>query len=314
MSDRIEHEARVVQVLDQEKPQLPPPISSLSFLLSVFWKSLTLVFGSKHIFLLIFLFLSLPLSFLLFCLSLSSRPLKNEILRLESLGSYSSTRMEAREVWKESRQDSVSLLQLKALYSLPIALLSLFTSISSVHTSSLLLSQKHLLFASIVTSIKLAWKRVLVTSFFSYILLLLYNQVPMLVAAVFRNQPHWKLLILLTSFCFEVLLIMILGLGLVVSVLEERFGWDAVQVGSRLMKGRRVCGWMVSGSLVALSWWIGIRFKTATEDEDMKAGWMILMAVEWEKAALVCLYGLLVLWSYVVTTVFYMECRKRHNV
>lgn len=96
--------------------------------------------------------------------------------------------------------------------------------------------------------------------------------------------------------------------------MEERFGWNAIHVGSRLMEGRRACGWMVSGSLVAMSWCIGIKLKTVIGDVDTRAGWTMLMAVKWEKAALVCLYGLVVLWSYVVTTVFYVECRKRHPI
>ena len=105
----------------------------------------------------------------------------------------------------------------------------------------------------------------------------------------------------------------ILGLGLVVSALEEKFGWGAFRVGAELMAGRRVCWWWVTCILVAVSGWIGNRFEKLTDGEDsVKSGvWTVVMG--WETVWLLWLYGVLIIWSFIVTTVFYSDCKNRFN-
>ncbi|KAK8501266.1 hypothetical protein V6N13_026969 [Hibiscus sabdariffa] len=102
-----------------------------------------------------------------------------------------------------------------------------------------------------------------------------------------------------------------LGLGLVVSALEEKFGWDAFRVGSELMAGRRVCWWWVTCVLVVVSGWIGNRLDKLTDSEDLvKSGvWTVVMGRE--TVGLWLSYGLLVIWSFMVTTVFYCDCKHR---
>lgn len=92
----------------------------------------------------------------------------------------------------------------------------------------------------------------------------------------------------------------VLNVGLVVSVAEDRFGWDAIRVGSGLMEGNRVCGWIVSGLFMWVSSLIGSKIDGEDSFED--------------KAVVIVCYGFVVLWSYVIMTVFYCECRKRHPV
>lgn len=101
----------------------------------------------------------------------------------------------------------------------------------------------------------------------------------------------------------------VLGLGLVVSAAEERLGWEAIRVGSGLMRGRRVCGWLLSGLLVLASGWINGR----VEELLLEAGQDSEMGV-WDKTVLICSYGLVVLFSYVITTVFYCDARRRHGI
>ncbi|GLT97564.1 hypothetical protein SLE2022_151220 [Rubroshorea leprosula] len=315
MSERHEsHDMEIkVAALHQEKLQYPPQSSSLSFILMVFSNSLKVLLQSWFIFLLIFLSLALPVSFLIFSLSLSSYAPKHHILYLESLALHSQTHFEAQEVWEKSREETLSLLRLKFFYSLPIFLLSLLTSICSVHSTSLYLSRTRPSLSSAVAAIKPNWKRAVVTSFCSYILFLLSSQGPPLLAGAFYIHAELRLLILLIGFCFEVYLMAVLGMGLVVSVLEDRFGWDAIRVGSRLMEGRRTCGWVISAVFVALSSSIGRAFRALTDGKEFRGGWaMLVTMMKWRTGALVCLYGLIVLWSYVVTTAFYRECRKRH--
>lgn len=105
----------------------------------------------------------------------------------------------------------------------------------------------------------------------------------------------------------------VLGLGLVVSALEEKFGWDAFRVGSELMVGRRVCWWWVTCMLVAISGWIGNRFEKLTDGEDSEKSGVWTAVMGWETVGLWWFYGLLVIWSLMVTTVFYSDCKSRLN-
>lgn len=111
----------------------------------------------------------------------------------------------------------------------------------------------------------------------------------------------------------------ITGLGLVVSVLEERYGFDAIQEGTALMKGRRITGLALAGVFVFLSSFIGHGMeKLAKElDVDSSSGswWRsVVVTSGWDGWKLVCMYGAEVVLSYVVITVFYCECRKRHGI
>ncbi|XP_022728797.1 uncharacterized protein LOC111284384 [Durio zibethinus] len=290
--------------------------SYCSVLLKLFSDPFKIFFRNKHILFPILLFLTLPLSFLLFSLSFSSRPLKRHIFHLESIALYSSTRFEARHVLKESRDESLSLLRLKLFFSLPSSILSLLSFISTVHVTSLSVSlspSNRPSFLSTVNALKLAWKRVVVTSLCSYALFLLYIQVPQLFSAAFRNHPRLSLPILLIGLGFEVYLMGVLGLGLVVSALEEKFGWDAFRVGSDLMVGRRVCWWCITCMLVVVSGWIGSRFEKLTDSEDLVKSGVLAVLMGWETVGLLWFYGVLVIWSFMGTTVFYCDCKHRLN-
>lgn len=105
----------------------------------------------------------------------------------------------------------------------------------------------------------------------------------------------------------------VLSVGLVVSIAEERFGWEAILVGSDLMEGRRFCGWVLSGLFVLVSgsfrWIMEVMMESPISTSE------ILSAIGFEgKMGIICLYGMAVLWSYVVTTVFYCESRRRHGI
>ncbi|KAE8713622.1 Detected protein of unknown function [Hibiscus syriacus] len=284
--------------------------SSFSIFLSLFSGSLRIFFQNKNILLSILLFLALPLSFLLFSLSLSSRPLKRHIFHLESVALLTSTSFESRHLLRESREESISLLCLKLFYSFPSSIFSLLTFISAVHVASV--SPPHRpSFLSTAAAIGLSWKRVVVTSLCSYTLFILYIQLPQLLAATLRNHPRVSLPILVIGSGLEVHLMGVLGLGLVVSALEEKFGWEAIRIGSVLMAGRRYFWWFVTCMLVGVSGWIGNRFEKLTEGEEYvkSAVWTVFMG--WETAALLWFYGVLVIWSSIVTTIFYSYCKKR---
>lgn len=107
----------------------------------------------------------------------------------------------------------------------------------------------------------------------------------------------------------------VLSLGLVVSIAEDRFGWEAIRVGSCLMAGRRIAGWVLSGLLLLVSGAIAMDLERIIDDQDSLSSTSTAMRVVdgvRNKVGLILLYGVVVLWSYIVNTVFYCECRKRH--
>ncbi|GMJ13843.1 hypothetical protein like AT4G16850 [Hibiscus trionum] len=299
------------EIRDHNQQQNKPTKSSSSFsiFLALFSGSLRIFFQNKHIFLPILLFLALPLSFLLLSLSISSRPLKRHIFHLESVALLTSTSFESRHLLKQSREESISLLRLKLLYSFPSFFFSLLSFISAVHVASVPPPHRPSFFST-AAAIRLAWKRVAVTSLCSYSLFLLYIQLPQLFAAAMQNYPRVSLPILVVGSGLEVYLMGVLGLGLVVSAVEEKFGWEAIRIGSVLMAGRRFCWWFVTCMLVGVSGWIGNRFEKLTDGEEyvMSGVWTVFM--RWETAGLWWFYGALVIWSCIITTIFYSDCKN----
>ncbi|XVE98682.1 hypothetical protein REPUB_Repub03eG0128700 [Reevesia pubescens] len=105
----------------------------------------------------------------------------------------------------------------------------------------------------------------------------------------------------------------VLGLGLLVSALEEKFGWDAFRVGSDLMVRCRVCWWYVTCTLETTSGWIGNQFEKLTDDANtIKSGdWTVVIG--WETMGLLWFYGVMIIWSFIVTTIFYYDRKSRLN-
>lgn len=102
------------------------------------------------------------------------------------------------------------------------------------------------------------------------------------------------------------------SMGLVVSIAEERFGLEAIRVGSGLMRGRRFCGWVLSGLFVLISGLINRRVEFLLNGGDSTVATVEIGV--WDKTVLICSYGLVVMLSYVITTVFYCDCRRRHGI
>ncbi|XP_062078260.1 uncharacterized protein LOC133782856 [Humulus lupulus] len=279
-------------------------------------QSLQIFLLNKQIFFSIFALITLPLSFLLFSLSLSSHPLKSRIYHLEYLASLAATHFEARHVWKDSREDAVSIFRTKILFFPLSYALSLLVAVSVVNSVTIAVNGKRPTLHSAVTAFKLTWKRPLVTSILVYALLLAYVQVPRTLSAVFPS-PAPSLFILLVGSVVEVYLMAVMSLGMVVSIAEDRFGWDAIRVGSGLMGGRRVSGWVLTGGFVLVTGLIAREVEKMVDDQDPfgKPSSTVVMVARGvvDKVGLVGLYGAVVLWGYVVTTVFYCDCRRHYG-
>jgi len=104
----------------------------------------------------------------------------------------------------------------------------------------------------------------------------------------------------------EVYLLSVMSLGIVVSVAEDRVGWEAVRVGWGLIRGGRVCGWVLSALFVFVSGFINRNVEAMLENQNSEIS-------VWNKTVLMCFYAVVVVFSYVVTTVFYCDSRRRHD-
>lgn len=285
--------------------------------LKILLNSLVLFSRNKRIFFLIFTLTVIPLSFLHFSLSFSCHAIKNHIYSLEALAGYAPTGFESRHVWQESRANALSLLRLKFLYFLPSYLLSLVAAITTVNSTYSAVNNRRFTLRTAIASVTLTWKRPLVTTFCIYVVLVLFSQLFFVSAVVTGNNslsPGPTLFVWAVGSVLQVYLMAVLGLGLVVSVLEDRFGFDAVMIGSGMMEGRMACGWFLSVWFALLSGLIGWRrekLMAAMMDGGNK--WTVVMG-SWERVGLICLHGIEVIWSYVVTTVFYCECSTKRHV
>ncbi|XP_057415283.1 uncharacterized protein LOC130710143 [Lotus japonicus] len=266
--------------------------------LKLIFESLQILSSNPLPFTSIMLLTTLPLSTLLISQSITTQPLTARIHRLESLAHHAPTRFEARHVWRESRHDASSLLRVKALFAIPSFFLSLAAAISAVHSTLTPAPTLH----SAASALKHHSMRLSVTTIYIYALLLAFSPIPRAIAAL-TGSP---LLVFLIGSGLEVYLMAVTSVALVVSVSEERFGWDAIRVASGLMEGNRVCGWVLSGLFVLGSSSIGSKVERLMDGEDS-------IGVE-DKAVLIVSYGFMVLWSYVIMTVFYCHCRKQHPV
>lgn len=292
--------------------------SHSSSCLKILWESFKILARNKRLFSLIYVLLALPLSFLNVSLSLSSYPIKSEIFRLEFVASRASTRFETRQFWRESREVAISLLHLKLIYLLPSYLFSLIAAVTLVVSTESSYIRRPTSLKTAFAAVKSTWTRPLVTSICIYAILLLYSSVPYTLAAVIgSSSPGLRFVIRLIGLGVELYIISVLGLGLVVSIVERRYGWDAIWIASRLMEGRRICGWVLSGLLAVMTGGIGWRLESLIMETDISAEESKRTGTEaegWKKAWLVGIYGVVVIWGFAVTTVFYCECRKRQDV
>ncbi|KAI5414871.1 hypothetical protein KIW84_040358 [Lathyrus oleraceus] len=221
----------------------------------ILFNSLTILSTNKLLFTTLFIFTILPLSTLTIYQSIVTKPLTSQIRHLEVLAHFASTQFEARHVRHESRNDAVFLIRVKALFSFPSYIISLISTLSAVHSSLLASHNITPTLHSAVASFKPNLTRLFVTSIFVYAILFVFSSWPLFLTALTGSNTF----IFLIGSGLEVYLMAVLNVGLVVSVAEDRFGWDAIRVGSGLMEGNRVCGWILSGLFMWVSSLIGLK-------------------------------------------------------
>ncbi|CAI0427733.1 unnamed protein product [Linum tenue] len=294
-------------------PSSPSASSTASSLCRIIVESLEILLRNRALFLSITLFFAFPLCFLLSSLSVSSIPLRSKILRLEYLATVAPTHYESRQVWKESREVFLSLLQLKLLHLVPANSIALIAAISAV-TAADSGRKRPVGFRSTIAAVRPAWARVAATAICVYAISWAYAGLPAAAAAVLApgiGRSGIRVGIWVVGLAVEVYMMAVMGMALVVSIVERRSGWEAIRVGSDLLEGRRVCGWVLSGGMAAATGVIGWRMEEAAVEDVMTATWVERW---WERAVVVGVYAAVVVWGFVVSTVFYREARKRHGI
>ncbi|KAL6012295.1 hypothetical protein ACLOJK_002774 [Asimina triloba] len=258
------------------------------------------------LFLSITAFSILPSALLLFSLAFSSRPLERQISYKTRVADASYIPVEVQHIYHEARSDALSLLRLKALYFLPSFLFSLLAALTAVASAALAHNGKRPSHAAALATARKAWPRFASTSAFAF------------VAASgcgYFARGLWGLRWLGwarpavggAGVVLEVYAKEVVSLGMVASVVEERWGVEALVTGWEVMEGRRVCGALLGGLLVLESCGIGWGLRALMDGGEKR---MQLME---GVVGMVCLVGLfcgVVLWSFVSNTVFYLECKK----
>ncbi|XP_074273680.1 uncharacterized protein LOC141597208 [Silene latifolia] len=304
-------------------PFIPKCLSPLIF---IFLDSIKLIFiHNPKLFLIIYIVGALPLSLLVASLSLlsTSRYLKSHIVRLEFLYQIVDIWIEAGNVRETSELDLKRLHRFKVGHAVPILIFSLFTTVSIVTAVTAAVSSpsgkkrsSKPTLRTVFTALRVGWYRTLITSVVSVLFWVVSGHaLPALIAAV--GYPT-SIAVLFISVAIDVYAMAVLGVALVVSVAEDRYGIDAIRVGSGLMKGRRISGWVLSGLILLSMNCIGKEIVGVLDGKDWGEvnegkNWMVEMRVGYV-IGLMVLLGWLVMWCYVVITVFYCDCRKRHAV
>ncbi|KNA18763.1 hypothetical protein SOVF_067820 [Spinacia oleracea] len=287
-------------------------------LLSIFLDSLKIIFlHNPKLFFTLYIFTTLPLSLLLTSASVSAAPrfLKSHIARLEWLEDVVPIWMEAANIRDESRADSSRLLRRKLLHGVPVFVLSLIALVTIVISTHVgLRRKKKVTLKAALSAVKVMWAPPLLTCLVNFIVWVGWGHLDPIVNKFAVHYPP----LTAAQVAVEVYMMSVFGLALVVSVVEARAGFEAVWVGWVLMKGRRLCGWVLAGLILLISGFIGKQMIGVINGEDLgiqNGGytWTVEMRFG-SMVGLVVLLGWLLLWSYVIFAVFYFDCRKRNVI
>lgn len=290
----------------------------LSPLFTIFLDSLKIIFlQNPKLFFTIYVFNIVPLSILLTASSLSSAPrfLKSHIARLEWLVHVVPIWMEAANIQDESRADVAKLLRRKFLYGVPVLGLSLVALVTLVvATYGAYRKKNKVTMRAAMSALRVRWAPPLLTCLVNFIAWVAWAHLDPIINKVAVKCWYLTAAQVVVEVCF----MSVFGLALVVSVVEGRAGFGAVWVGWGLMKGRRVCGWVLSGLILLISGFIGREMVGAMYGDDLEVvnggyTWTAEMRFG-SMVGLVVLLGWLMLWSYVMFAVLYFDCRKRHVI
>ncbi|KAG5054188.1 hypothetical protein JHK85_006698 [Glycine max] len=186
--------------------------------LKILWESLRILQSNELVFTSILYFTMLPLSFLTFTLAISTFPLRSHVLHLEAVVRITAMRIEARHVWHESYDATVSLLCMRAIFALLSSHLSLAAAISAVHATSFVAQENPSALHGGSN-----WKLPAVTVVIVFVILMAFALVPqVLAAAMFTSLPWIQILVRAITSGAKVYLMTLRSLALMVFIIKDR--------------------------------------------------------------------------------------------
>ncbi|XP_074271725.1 uncharacterized protein LOC141595660 [Silene latifolia] len=278
------------------------------------------------LFFVVYIVAALPTSILLTSLSISATPrhLKAYLMRLEWLSRVVPTEQGMKNVWETSQDELRKLYHFRVLHAVPILVFSLVTVVATVTITSLAYNRKNEVslenkkkcpnLSAVFAALRSKWAWPLLAGVANSFVWIMWGHVLPILKIV--GQPGAVVTMTVAEVVVEVYMMTVLSLSLVVSVEEERAGLDLIRAGLGVMKGRKVCGWVLSGLILVGTNCIGREMEMVMDGQDSEVNgrytnWTVEMRVVF-MVGLVIFLAWIILWSNVVFTVFYCDWRKRN--
>ncbi|KAM0939225.1 hypothetical protein DsansV1_C21g0168351 [Dioscorea sansibarensis] len=272
---------------------------------------------NKKLFIPVLLLAFIPSSLLLMGNYVSILPfLFNFIIKLHMLSKTHASNPEFYNILVGLRQDAESLIHVDIVFTISSYIISLFSMIIIIHATSMVFSGKQVTIKDLFSMIKRRWKGPVITRVYFSILWIGYTVLSVCLIAILMLNSNGSVgvflfsgFIALLARLFYVYLSMVWMMGLVISVLDEAcYGLEAMGRAGELIKGRRLQGFFISFTLLCLDTTvIGIYSLIIStvhpQLKVQKVGGMLILIVS----------VLLKIFSQMVYTLFYYECRKRQG-
>ncbi|XP_077237083.1 uncharacterized protein LOC143878721 [Tasmannia lanceolata] len=261
-------------------------------------------FKNSKLMLSIFLLVFFPFSLLVLAHYLLSGPL---IIEIESQESYDLS---------INHQNATIFVCHQFGFSIAFSILSIFSMAITIHASASTYIGKSLNLKETLLRIITIWKRptitwlyaMLITLAYAFLVLMLFGAFSLITSSV-HALITWIGLVGILGMLFYLYLVAVWLLGLVISVVEEgSYGMKAIGKAVELIGGRRVQGFGLILVLGMLSVPIYLLFSlNVIEDEIGSATRFVIGIIT---TVLLCCLNL---FTFVVFTVFYYQCKKSHG-
>ncbi|XP_020699648.1 uncharacterized protein LOC110111915 [Dendrobium catenatum] len=203
------------------------------------------------------------------------------------------------------RNDAEGFVKVHVFFVIFSYIVSTISMMMIVHSSLLVYSGKQSSLTDVYLRLKLTWVPVLITCLYSSMLYIGYTVLSICLIAVPMLGANGSVVSIMVGGLFAMLgrllsvyLAMIWMVGVVVSVAEEScFGLEALWRGGEIVKGRRLQGFLIALMLLLA-------------DGMFTGGYGFVGAKNATGFILVNVLVLMKMFSYMVYTVFYCECRK----
>lgn len=273
--------------------------------------SIRLIVADFTTFLPTILLASIPIFLPLF-FSLSVQSVRKDIAKKESILPWLMGGATSLHVKEEIAFDVRRFLLRKAAYWLPSFVFSIISTVTTIKLAACSHMCQKPKFMVALAAIRETWWKLAITSLCVTVFREAYDQfarVPRVAAAdgLVRTSVAAAVKVVMVWGGFSILrayIMAVLSMGMMVSIMEGRWGLDAVGIGWELVEERRFSGWILAGLQAALSgstgwWWCrsSDRFgcgSTRTGSELLLVGLL--------SAAMVVL-------SDVLNTIYYFDCK-----